>query len=70
MNRQPVKSSNLNSVGYDSTNNILEIQFNSGSIYQYFNVPNSIYMDLMKAASKGGYFHKNIKERYKFERIR
>jgi hypothetical protein len=70
MDRQPVKSSNLNSVGYDLATNILEIQFNSGGVYQYFSVPNSVYLELMRATSKGNYFHRNIKGHYKFERIR
>ena len=39
MNRVPVQSSNLASVGYDSGNMVIEIEFHSGRIYQYFNVP-------------------------------
>lgn len=69
MNRLSVQSSNLNSVGYDPATNTLEIQFNSGGVYQYFKVPNSVYLELIKAASKGSYFHKYIKGRYQFNRI-
>ena len=47
MNRTPVSSSNLASVGYDPENRILEIEFHGGSIYQYFSVPESKYEGLI-----------------------
>jgi len=61
MQRIPVESSNLASVGYDPKIEVLEIEFHSGGIYQYSGVPQSIYDGLMNAASKGKYFHQNIK---------
>lgn len=70
MNRQPVSSSNLQSVGYDPSAQLLEIEFNSGSVYQYTGVPESIYAALMQAASKGSYFHDHIKDRYPTHKIR
>lgn len=69
MDRQSVQSSNLRSIGYDQNANILEIEFHGGSIYQYFNVPENIYLALMKAVSKGTYFYDNIKQCYKYKRI-
>jgi hypothetical protein len=70
MERQPVQSSNLLSVGYDKNTNILEIEFRSGSIYQYFNVPESMYVELLNAASKGTYFHNHIRGHYMYKRIK
>jgi len=69
MQHQPVVSSNLKSVGYDSKASILEIQFKSGAVYRYFSVPMSIYSGLMNASSKGSYFHKHIRSEYRFERM-
>lgn len=62
MKRQNVNSSNLASVGYDETSNTLEIEFNHGGIYQYSNVPESVYSGLMNASSHGQYFDANIKK--------
>lgn len=71
MERTPVKSSNLHSVGYDSSNQILEIEFNSGGIYQYSQVPEDIYNSLMNADSKGRYFIQNIKNAgFSYSKIR
>jgi len=62
MNRVPVSSTNLLSVGYDADSNVLEIEFQNGSIYQYFNVPAKIYSGLTSAASPGRYFDAYIKK--------
>jgi len=61
MERKTVKSSNLASIGYDEENNILEIEFNHGGIYQYLKVPLDVYEELMNAHSHGTYFSANIR---------
>lgn len=70
MDRTPVSSSNLSSVGYDASNRILEIEFNSGRIYQYSNVPEDIYEGLMAAPSHGKYFYQHIRDVYPDRRVR
>lgn len=70
MNRTPVSSSNLRSVGYDSSTNTLEIEFNNGGIYQYSGVPYSVYQGLMAASSHGSYFHAHIRDSYPYRKIR
>lgn len=71
MERTRVSSSNLASVGYDEANEILEIEFNHGGIYQYFDVPSSVYEGLMNASSHGTYFDSNIKKAgYRYKKIR
>ena len=62
MKRQAVESSNIASIGYDANSNTLEIAFNHGGVYQYFNVPESVYGGLMNASSHGQYFDRNIKK--------
>lgn len=64
-----VRSSDLRSVGYDLNSSTLEIKFRSGGLYQYYNVPMSVYDGLMSASSHGKYFHRNIKGKYRYRRI-
>ena len=64
MKRQAVTSSNLHSVGYDSPTATLEIEFNSGGIYQYSGVPEHVYDSLMSSGSLGRYFGRRIKDAY------
>jgi hypothetical protein len=65
-----VSSSNLKTVGYDSSSEILEIEFHSGGIYQYYKVPISIYNSLMKELSHGKFFHAYIKDFFPCKRIK
>ena len=41
-----VESSHLKELKYDDDTKILEIEFNNGSKYQYFDVPKKIYQEL------------------------
>lgn len=68
MERKSVSSSNLSSIGYDLDTSTLEIEFNSGMIYRYFEVPEHVYEDLMNAGSQGSFFSHNIKNTYHFEK--
>jgi hypothetical protein len=62
MYRTPVSSSNLASVGYDASTQVLEVEFNDRSIYQYFGVPSEVYEGLMSASSHGQYLDRVIKK--------
>ena len=62
-----VDSSNLDAVGYE--NSSLFIRFNSGGLYEYINVPEHIYRELLSASSKGKYHARYIKNVYQFRRI-
>lgn len=69
MHREPVSSSNIESVGYDSDTGTLEIEFKNGSVYQYFDVPQALYDGLVSAESVGGYLAAQIKGVYRFSRV-
>lgn len=69
MERTPVSSSNIASIGYDEDNQILEIEFNDGSVYQYSGVPSNEHDGIMNADSMGKYLHANIKKRYSFVKL-
>lgn len=69
MNRQPIESSNLASIGYDAKNEILEVEFKHGVVYQYFDVPEHVYEELINADSHGVYFSRNIKYDYEYQKL-
>jgi hypothetical protein len=62
--REPVSSSNLLSVGYDSASETLEIEFKKTGVYQYLNVPHFMWERLMMADSLGKFFNAEIKNAY------
>jgi hypothetical protein len=70
MKRVRVDSSVIASVGYDRKKEILELEFVSGAIYQYFEVPEEEHRWLMEADSKGRYVNRHIKDNYRFVQVR
>ena len=66
MERTPVTSSSINSIGYDAETKTLEVEFNTGAVYRYLNVPVSEYVGLLTADSVGAYFSKHIKGKYEY----
>ena len=71
MERKPVESSNIKSVGYDEVTKTLEIEFKGSGVYQYKGVPKEIYEGFSKAESIGKYFYAKVKSNreYKFEKV-
>ena len=70
MNRVPVSSSNVASVGYDASTSTLEVEFKGGGIYQYFDIPPAVHTGLLAASSIGSYLNVNIKKaEYRYKQI-
>lgn len=70
MLHEPVRSSNVLSVGYSQAERVLEVAFHSGGLYRYENVPPDVHEALMASASKGGFLARFIKGRYPYRPIR
>ncbi len=66
--RIPVASSNIASVGYDAIKMILEIEFHHGAIYQYFDVPEKVYEELMNSRAIGSQFINEIKDKFEYQK--
>ncbi len=69
MERYSVASSNIASIGYDAGTETLEVEFLSGANYQYYNVPQNMYDQLMQAGSKGRFLNTYIKNAYPYSRV-
>lgn len=64
MEREYVESSMITSFGFDPNVSTLEIEFKRGVVWQYFDVPESVYYEMKAASSCGKFFHANIKGQY------
>ena len=65
MQRDPVVSSNVASIGYDPGTMTLEVEFHGGRVYQYFDVPEPVYHHFMVAGSIGKFLNSEIKGVYR-----
>jgi hypothetical protein len=67
MPRVPLVSSTLTWVAYSPGHGLLEVEFRSGEIYRYFDVPQQTYDQVLHAESKGAYLNLNIRKSFSFQ---
>ena len=67
--RISVDSSELLWIQFDPPSSTLRVEFVSGGIYEYSQVPRAKFEALLAAASKGTYFNANIRGRHAYTRI-
>lgn len=65
MNRLPVKSSNIKSIGHDPLSNKLHVEFGNGRVFEYDGVDTDMHSKLMSADSAGSFFSRNIRPAFK-----
>ena len=61
-------SSVIRAFSYDPAARRLDIQFVSGRRYAYHGVPASVARAMAAAGSRGGFFNRRIRDRYRFTR--
>ena len=65
-----VLSREIEWIGYEHKRNMLQVEFIVGAIYQYENVPETVYQEFLTAPSHGRFFESNIKNKYQVRKIR
>jgi hypothetical protein len=63
-----VESTTLATVAYDEASELLQLEFRSRAIYQYFGVPVAVHAALLDAPSKGSYFNRVIRGGFRYRR--
>lgn len=61
----PVHSTMANSVGYDGDRQVLQVEFQNGSMYQYADVDADTWAALQEADSTGRFFNQEIRGHYR-----
>ena len=65
-----VSSSTVAAITYERSTRTLGIRFQRGAEYRYFSVPETVYLELRSADSKGRYFNARIRDAgYTFQRV-
>ena len=62
------ESSNVAGFSYDETIQVLTVEFNSGSRYEYYDVPVHLFEGMCATDSKGRYLNDEIKGQYRYAR--
>jgi hypothetical protein len=69
MRRAVVDSSAVVSVGYEESQQILELEYTDGDVYQYFDVPKALHLALLDAPSIGQFVNTEIKGTFRYEKM-
>jgi hypothetical protein len=69
MDRIPVQSTNVAEVGYDPETMTLEVAFHNGTLYQYFDVPEVMFQELLRSDSVGKFLNTQIKNSYRYAKL-
>jgi hypothetical protein len=64
-----VESATLATVSYDEARELLQLEFRSRAIYQYFGVPALVHDALLCASSKGRCFNQTIRGWFPYCRV-
>lgn len=67
MYRKAVDSSRITSVGWE--NNVLEVEFKNGAVYQYYDVSQSEYLSFISSSSLGHEISV-IDKRHRYSRVK
>lgn len=54
---------------YDASNETLTIQYHSGKVYNYLQVPEKVFKKMRSTMVKGIWFNRHIKGKYPFEEV-
>lgn len=62
-------STAIQSLSFDDVTKTLFVTFVDGDLYAYFDVPPRVYGSFRSARSKGGFFARNIRGRYRYQKL-
>lgn len=68
-NMIPVTSTKISAIGYEASPMILRVEFIKDGAFEYYSVPELVFEDFMNASSKGVFFVKFIKDRYRYVKV-
>jgi len=70
MNRIRVPGKEVVGIGYDFDSHSLEIELRGTRVYQFFNVPETVYRDLISCRSPDDFFVRQIIGTYRTLKLR
>ena len=65
----PMPSTVIRHFEYDAAKHRLDVQFVSGKRYSYHDVPEKLAVGMRNATSKGSFFNRQIRDRYRFTKL-
>lgn len=61
MRREPVESEAIRSIGYEPADRVQQVEFHSGAVYEYLDVPEDVHLAVVRARSIGEAFSRMVR---------
>jgi hypothetical protein len=61
-------STAIRRMNYDAVEKVLEVEFTTGAVYEYFGVPFRVYEDFISASSRGRFFAYHFRDKYPYRK--
>jgi len=65
-----VESEAILRVHYEAANSTMSVVFRTGRHYEFFDVPQDEYERFLASPSKGEYFNRHIRDRYRYRKVK
>lgn len=62
-------SSNVEAIGYDEASKELHVTFRGGTTYSHDDVPHSLFLEFSESLSKGSFYAKEIRNKFKAAKL-
>jgi hypothetical protein len=62
-------STAIRTLSYDDETATLFVTFIDGDVYAYFEVPAQVHADFRAARSKGGFFARRVRSKYRYQKV-
>ncbi|EWC59717.1 hypothetical protein UO65_5022 [Actinokineospora spheciospongiae] len=70
MHRTQPDSAVIASIAFDAMTDTLEVEFHTGRVHRYLDVPKHVYWRFASAADSGSFFDEEVKDRFEEQRVR
>lgn len=70
MHRRQLDSAVIAAIAFDAMTNTLEVEFRTGRVHRYLDVPKHVYWRFASAESSGSFFDEEVKDRFEEQRVR
>jgi len=68
--RKPVKSHTILTMGFDKLTKTLQVEFRNKAVYDYYDVPEFLYERSLTKNSINTYLNKAVYNKYKYKKVR
>ena len=69
MSWQAIESKTFTAAAYEAQRRMLYLRFTSGEVYCYFEFSEEQYREFLAAESRGRYFLRHTRDRFRFKRL-